>query len=86
MNCLFLGLIGLVVTLQQFMRARSRDKKLQEEWAIALNSVEDIYEVLFRVTLHLLSKLVLFPRPNRIFISLEIYVLLSREAEKLSLV
>ncbi|XP_049404819.1 probable methylenetetrahydrofolate reductase [Solanum stenotomum] len=28
----------------QFMRARSRDKKLQEEWAIALNSVEDIYE------------------------------------------
>ncbi|KAJ8540276.1 hypothetical protein K7X08_030195 [Anisodus acutangulus] len=29
----------------QLMRARSRDKKLQEEWAIALNSVEDIYEV-----------------------------------------
>ncbi|KAF3621494.1 Methylenetetrahydrofolate reductase 1 [Capsicum annuum] len=28
----------------QFMRARSRDKKLQEEWAVALNSVEDIYE------------------------------------------
>ncbi|MCD9643785.1 Methylenetetrahydrofolate reductase 1 [Datura stramonium] len=28
----------------QFMRARSRDKKLQEELAIALNSVEDIYE------------------------------------------
>ncbi|CAN0922991.1 Methylenetetrahydrofolate reductase 1 [Linum grandiflorum] len=28
----------------QFMRPRSRDKKLQEEWAIKLSSVEDIYE------------------------------------------
>ncbi|PHT57638.1 Methylenetetrahydrofolate reductase 1 [Capsicum baccatum] len=27
-----------------FMWTRSRDKKLQEEWAIAFNSVEDIYE------------------------------------------
>ncbi|KAH0745321.1 hypothetical protein KY285_006978 [Solanum tuberosum] len=32
------------LTDYQFMRARSRDKKLQEEWAVALNSVEDIYE------------------------------------------
>ncbi|XP_004250093.1 methylenetetrahydrofolate reductase (NADH) 2 [Solanum lycopersicum] len=32
------------LTDYQFMRARSRDKKLQEEWAAALNSVEDIYE------------------------------------------
>ncbi|CAN1194503.1 Methylenetetrahydrofolate reductase 1 [Linum perenne] len=28
----------------QFMRPRSRDKKLQEEWAIQLKSIEDIYE------------------------------------------
>ncbi|PHU28199.1 Methylenetetrahydrofolate reductase 1 [Capsicum chinense] len=28
----------------RFMWTRSRDKKLQEEWAIAFNSVEDIYE------------------------------------------
>ncbi|KAG6422913.1 hypothetical protein SASPL_113295 [Salvia splendens] len=27
-----------------FMRPRSRDKKLQEEWAVPLKSVEDIYE------------------------------------------
>ncbi|TMW97380.1 hypothetical protein EJD97_005645 [Solanum chilense] len=32
------------LTDYQFMRARSRDKKLQEEWAAALNSVEDVYE------------------------------------------
>ncbi|CAN4114921.1 unnamed protein product [Withania somnifera] len=32
------------LTDYQFMRARSRDKKLQEEWAVALNSIEDIYE------------------------------------------
>ncbi|PHT31308.1 Methylenetetrahydrofolate reductase 1 [Capsicum baccatum] len=32
------------LTDYQFMRARSRDKKLQEEWAVPLNSVEDIYE------------------------------------------
>ncbi|CAN4126696.1 unnamed protein product [Withania somnifera] len=32
------------LTDYQFMRARSRDKKLQEEWAVVLNSVEDIYE------------------------------------------
>ncbi|XP_057526065.1 methylenetetrahydrofolate reductase (NADH) 2-like [Amaranthus tricolor] len=28
----------------QFMRPRARDKKLQEEWAVPLQSVEDIYE------------------------------------------
>ncbi|OIT36719.1 PREDICTED: methylenetetrahydrofolate reductase 2-like [Nicotiana attenuata] len=32
------------LTDYQFMRARSRDKKLQEEWVVTLNSVEDIYE------------------------------------------
>lgn len=29
----------------QFMRPRSRDKKLIEEWAVPLKSIEDIYEV-----------------------------------------
>ncbi|KAG9128921.1 hypothetical protein Leryth_009659 [Lithospermum erythrorhizon] len=28
----------------QFMRPKSRDKKLQEEWAVPLNSVEDIHD------------------------------------------
>ncbi|KAL5724236.1 hypothetical protein ACHQM5_007520 [Ranunculus cassubicifolius] len=28
----------------QFMRPRSRDKKLQEEWALPLKSIEDIYD------------------------------------------
>ncbi|KAL3619855.1 hypothetical protein CASFOL_034767 [Castilleja foliolosa] len=28
----------------QFMRPRARDKKLREEWAVPLNSIEDIYE------------------------------------------
>ncbi|XP_042061346.1 methylenetetrahydrofolate reductase 2-like [Salvia splendens] len=32
------------LTDYQFMRPRSRDKKLQEEWAVPLKSVEDIYE------------------------------------------
>lgn len=29
------------------MRPRARDKKLLEEWALPLKSVEDVYEVLF---------------------------------------
>ncbi|KAJ8647871.1 hypothetical protein MRB53_000894 [Persea americana] len=29
----------------QFMRPRSRDKKLQEEWAVPLKSVEDVHEI-----------------------------------------
>ncbi|PIA59757.1 hypothetical protein AQUCO_00400570v1 [Aquilegia coerulea] len=32
------------LTDYQFMRPRSRDKKLQEEWAVPLKSVEDIHE------------------------------------------
>ncbi|KAJ0978147.1 hypothetical protein J5N97_013621 [Dioscorea zingiberensis] len=32
------------LTDYQFMRPRSRDKKLQEEWATPLKSIEDIYE------------------------------------------
>ncbi|KAL1535215.1 Methylenetetrahydrofolate reductase 1 [Salvia divinorum] len=32
------------VSIHEFMRPRSRDKKLQEEWAVTLKSVEDIYE------------------------------------------
>lgn len=32
------------LTDYQFMRPRSRDKKLQEEWAVSLKSVEDIQE------------------------------------------
>ncbi|MFZ8528462.1 SAM-binding domain-containing protein, partial [Staphylococcus aureus] len=28
----------------QFMRPRSRDKKLHEEWAVPLKNVEDIHE------------------------------------------
>ncbi|KAL8487177.1 hypothetical protein ACS0TY_023733 [Phlomoides rotata] len=31
----------------QFMRPRSRDKKLIEEWAVPLKSIEDIYEKFF---------------------------------------
>lgn len=34
-----------LVTFWQFMRPRSRDKKLHEEWGVPLKSVEDIYEV-----------------------------------------
>ena len=30
---------------QQFMRPRARDKKLQEEWATPLKSIDDIQEV-----------------------------------------
>lgn len=33
----------------QFMRPRARDKKLQEEWAVPLNGIEDICEVCFRL-------------------------------------
>ncbi|KNA12569.1 hypothetical protein SOVF_124730 [Spinacia oleracea] len=29
----------------QFMRPRARDKKLQEEWAVPLQNIEDIYEM-----------------------------------------
>lgn len=29
----------------QFMRPRSRDKKLQEEWAVPLKTVEDVHEI-----------------------------------------
>ena len=31
----------------KFMRPRARDKKLLEEWALSLKSLEDVYEVLF---------------------------------------
>lgn len=31
------------------MRPRARDKKLQEEWAVPLNSIDDICEVCFRL-------------------------------------
>lgn len=34
------------------MRPRSRDKKLHEEWAVPLKSIEDIYEVKFPSELH----------------------------------
>lgn len=34
-----------LVKFLQFMRPRSRDKKLNEEWAVPLKNVEDIYEV-----------------------------------------
>ncbi|KAK8955911.1 hypothetical protein KSP40_PGU002246 [Platanthera guangdongensis] len=33
------------LTDYQFMRPRSRDKKLQEEWATSLRSLEDIHEI-----------------------------------------
>jgi len=29
----------------QFMRPRAKDKKLIEEWAVPLKSIEDIFEV-----------------------------------------
>lgn len=32
------------LTDYQFMRPRSRDKKLQEEWAVPLKTIEDIYD------------------------------------------
>ncbi|KAK6921246.1 Methylenetetrahydrofolate reductase-like [Dillenia turbinata] len=35
------------LTDYQFMRPRARDKKLHEEWAVPLKSVEDIHEVTF---------------------------------------
>lgn len=34
------------------MRPRARDKKLQEEWAVPLQNIEDIYEVDFYFCLH----------------------------------
>lgn len=40
------------VFFEQFMRPRSRDKKLHEEWAVPLKSVEDIYEVKFPSEMH----------------------------------
>ncbi|OIW07709.1 hypothetical protein TanjilG_19652 [Lupinus angustifolius] len=42
------------LTDYQFMRPRARDKKLVEEWAIPLKSIEDIYE---RFKLYCLGKL-----------------------------
>jgi methylenetetrahydrofolate reductase (NADPH) len=38
-----------VIFLIQFMRPRARGKKLFEEWASPLKSVEDIYEVGFSI-------------------------------------
>ena len=37
--------VNMYVLSPQFMRPRSRDKKLLEEWAIPLKNVEDINEV-----------------------------------------
>ncbi|CAL0328071.1 unnamed protein product [Lupinus luteus] len=42
------------LTDYQFMRPRARDKKLVEEWAVPLKSIEDIYE---RFKLYCLGKL-----------------------------
>ncbi|KAK9125803.1 hypothetical protein Scep_014649 [Stephania cephalantha] len=36
------------LTDYQFMRRRSRDKKLQEEWGVSLKSVEDINEIFMK--------------------------------------
>ncbi|KAF9597551.1 hypothetical protein IFM89_019542 [Coptis chinensis] len=33
------------VSYSKFMRPRSRDKKLKEEWAVSLKSVEDFHDV-----------------------------------------
>lgn len=33
------------------MRPRARDKKLNEEWVVPLNGIEDVYEVKFLLTL-----------------------------------
>lgn len=38
--------------MQQFMRPRSRDKKLNEEWAVPLKSIEDVYEVCVPVAMY----------------------------------
>lgn len=38
--------IYIMANCLQFMRPRSRDKKLQEEWAVPLKSVEDIHKVM----------------------------------------
>ncbi|KAL0366543.1 UNVERIFIED_CONTAM: Methylenetetrahydrofolate reductase 1 [Sesamum radiatum] len=35
----------------QFLRPRSRDKKLHEEWAVPLKNVEDIYEIFMKFCL-----------------------------------
>ena len=42
-------MMQVVIFLAQFMRPRSCGKKLFEEWAGPLKSVEDIYEVGFSI-------------------------------------
>lgn len=41
------NVIMLLCFYSQFLKPRSRDKKLQEEWAVPLQTVEDIHEVNF---------------------------------------
>lgn len=44
--------------MQQFMRPRSRDKKLTEEWVVPLKNIEDIYEVCVPVVMYPIFEIV----------------------------